>query len=58
MSGRSRRRRRFSGWSVRTRILTAMLAVAALGMTAAGVTAYLVQRDRIMHEVDEHLLHS
>lgn len=35
-----------------------MLAVAALGMTAAGVTAYLVQRDRIMHEVDEHLLHS
>lgn len=35
-----------------------MLAVAAVGMAAAGTTAYLVQRDRILQEVDEKLLHS
>ncbi|MGO3147261.1 MAG: hypothetical protein ACTIJ6_06250 [Leucobacter sp.] len=29
-------------WSVRTRILATILVVAALGMTAAGTTAYLV----------------
>ena len=45
-------------WSVRTRILAAMLLVAAIGMTAAGATAYLVQRERIVHEIDERLLRS
>lgn len=45
-------------WSVRTRILAAMLVVTAIGLIAAGFTAYLVQRDRIMQDVDAQLLHS
>lgn len=35
-----------------------MLLVAAIGMTAAGGTAYLVQRDRILQEIDDRLLRS
>ncbi len=43
-------------WSVRTRILAAILAVTALSMAGAGLTAHLVQRDRVLHEIDERLL--
>ena len=35
-----------------------MLLVAAIGMTAAGSTAYFVQRERILQEVDDRLLHA
>lgn len=41
--------------SVRVRILAAMLAVTALGLTAAGGTAYLLQRERIVAAVDDEL---
>src|SRR5690554_5575092 len=43
-------------WSVRTRILAAILAVTVLSMAGAGLTAYLVQRDRVLHEIDDRLL--
>ncbi|MFC5930955.1 sensor histidine kinase [Cryobacterium melibiosiphilum] len=43
------------GWSVRVRILAAILLVAAVGLTVAGGTAYLVQRDRALQEVDARL---
>lgn len=43
-------------WSVRARILTAILVVTALGMLVAGGTAYLVQRSRVLQEVDARLL--
>lgn len=43
-------------WSVRTRILAAILLVTALSMAGAGLTAYLVQRDRVMQEIDDRLL--
>lgn len=45
-------------WSVRTRILAAILVVTAIGLTVAGLTAYLVQRERILQEVDAKLLHA
>lgn len=45
-------------WSVRTRILAAMLAVTAIGLVAAGSTAYIVQRERILQSIDEKLLHA
>ncbi len=48
--------RRLPRWSVRTRILAAILAVTALSMTGAGVMAYVVQRDRVLHEIDDLLL--
>jgi two-component system OmpR family sensor kinase len=41
--------------SVRFRILTAMLALTAVGLTAAGGTAYLLQRERIVAAVDDEL---
>lgn len=41
--------------SVRARILVSILAVAALGLALAGATAYLVQRERILHGIDERL---
>ncbi len=44
------------GWSVRVRILAAILAATALSMAGAGFTAYLVQRDRVMEEIDGRLL--
>ena len=44
-----------SGWSVRVRILTAILVVAGLGLAVAGGTAYLVQRDRALHDIDARL---
>ena len=43
------------GWSVRVRILAAILLVAALGLTVAGGTAYLVQRDVALQEIDARL---
>lgn len=42
-------------WSVRFRILTSILLVAALGMTGAGLTAFLVQRERILADIDDRL---
>lgn len=48
--------RRLPQWSVRVRILAAILAVTALSMAGAGVTAYLVQRDRVLQEIDDRLL--
>lgn len=47
---------RLPRWSVRTRILAAILAVTALSMAGAGLTAYLVQRDRVLQEIDDRLL--
>ncbi len=41
--------------SVRVRILAAMLAVAAAGIAIAGGTAFLVQRERVLAQVDERL---
>src|SRR5690625_3573217 len=46
------------GWSVRTRILAAILAVTAVGLTVAGFTAYLMQRERILAEIDAKLVHA
>lgn len=43
-------------WSVRSRILTSILLVTALGMTVAGATAYLVQRERTLTEIDDRLV--
>ena len=42
-------------WTVRARILTSILLVTAVGMTVAGVTAFLVQRDRTMSAIDDRL---
>jgi two-component system OmpR family sensor kinase len=42
--------------SVRVRILAAMLAVTAVGLTAAGGTAFLLQRERIIAAVDDELI--
>jgi two-component system OmpR family sensor kinase len=44
--------------SVRSRILVSILAVTALGLTAAGVASSLVQRERVLSAVDAGLLHS
>ncbi|MFT4029395.1 MAG: HAMP domain-containing sensor histidine kinase [Protaetiibacter sp.] len=41
--------------SARSRILASMLLVATIGMTAAGVTAYLIQRERVLSQIDERL---
>jgi two-component system, OmpR family, sensor kinase len=41
--------------SVRVRILASILVVAALGMAIAGGTAFLVQRDRTLREIDTKL---
>ncbi|TPX03013.1 HAMP domain-containing protein, partial [Schumannella luteola] len=41
--------------SARVRILASMLLVAAIGMTAAGVTAYLIQRERVLTQIDDRL---
>ncbi|MFM9918356.1 sensor histidine kinase [Lacisediminihabitans sp. H27-G8] len=48
-------RRRTITVSVRVRILAAMLVVAAAGMTVAGGTAFLVQRQRVLTQVDARL---
>lgn len=52
------RGRRLPVVSVRTRIVAALGLVAALAVLAAGVTAYLVERNRILDQVDTQLLSS
>lgn len=47
-------RRRIS-LSVRTRIVTVMTIATALGLLAVGVSVYLVERHRILEQVDERL---
>jgi signal transduction histidine kinase len=46
---------RRTGWSVRARILATILAVAALGLIAAGGTAFLVGRQTVLVGIDERL---
>jgi signal transduction histidine kinase len=41
--------------SARARILAAMLLVATIGMAAAGVSAYLIQRERVLAQIDARL---
>lgn len=43
-------------WTVRARILTAILLVAALGMAVAGGMAFLVHQERTLQAVDARLL--
>lgn len=52
------RRRRLPVVSVRTRIVAALGLVSALAVLAAGVTAYVVERNRILDQVDTQLLSS
>jgi two-component system OmpR family sensor kinase len=42
--------------TVRSRILASILVVTALGMTVAGVTTFLVARERTIDEMDERLV--
>ena len=44
--------------SVRTRIVVSILAVAALGLAAAGTASYLVQREGVLAAIDAQLLHT
>ena len=50
-----RARLRMPRWSVRSRILASILAIAAIGLTIAGATAYLLQRDRHLSSIDQQL---
>lgn len=43
-------------FSVRSRIVASILITAAVGMTVAGLTAFLVQRDRILDTIDDRLV--
>ncbi|WP_165068010.1 sensor histidine kinase [Marisediminicola senii] len=52
----ARIRRALPRWSVRSRILASILLVTAIGMTVAGATAYLLQRERALAEIDDRLL--
>lgn len=54
MTGGDVGRRR--GFSVRSRIIVAILAVTAIGLAASGIASYLVQRQRVLAAVDEQLL--
>ncbi|NJC23068.1 signal transduction histidine kinase [Arthrobacter pigmenti] len=61
--GRRRFRSRFpKAWrgysTVRTRVLAAMLALSALGLLLAGVTAYALQRNDLNNEMDDSLTRS
>ncbi|MCI2956216.1 HAMP domain-containing histidine kinase [Agromyces atrinae] len=42
-------------WTVRTRIILVIVIASALGMLSVGVVVYLVERDRILSDVDERL---
>lgn len=42
-------------WSVRARIVASMLAVTALGLAVSGATAFLVQRARVLDNIDTQL---
>lgn len=46
----------FPTWSVRARILAVILVITTLGMTFAGVSAYFVQRERVIESIDDELL--
>lgn len=46
------RRGRRPGPTVRTRVLAAVLALSALGLTVAGVTSYALQRERLDTQID------
>ena len=52
----SRPLRRSPALSVRVRILAVILLVTAAGLAAAGATAYLVQRERTLSEIDAVLI--
>ncbi|WP_430591691.1 sensor histidine kinase [Humidisolicoccus flavus] len=54
------RKRRFRApvVSVRTRIVSVIAVITALGMLAAGVTAFLVERSRILEQIDTQLMSS
>ncbi|HYO18794.1 MAG TPA: HAMP domain-containing sensor histidine kinase [Dermatophilaceae bacterium] len=62
--GRFRRGERMAGarrrriLSVRSRIVVAIVAVAALGLVASGAASYVVQRKAILAAVDAKLLHT
>lgn len=43
-------------WSVRARILAVILVITTVGMTFAGISAYFVQRDRVIEGIDQELL--
>jgi two-component system, OmpR family, sensor kinase len=45
-------------FSVRSRILAVILIVTALGMSVSGISAYIVQRDRVIEGLDAELLAS
>ncbi|MDJ1114686.1 sensor histidine kinase [Microbacterium dauci] len=54
MDETARRRRRFAV-SVRTRIVTAITLVAALGLASVGVTVFFVERGNILRNIDDRL---
>jgi two-component system OmpR family sensor kinase len=56
--GRAVRTGRTHVLSVRSRIVVAILAVAALGLAASGFASYLVQRAGVLAAVDTQLLHT
>ncbi|MFP7832998.1 ATP-binding protein [Marisediminicola sp. LYQ134] len=56
MRGRLSRRWGLPRLSVRFRILTTILLVTAIGMTVAGATAFFVQRERTLQDLDDRLL--
>jgi two-component system OmpR family sensor kinase len=43
---------------VRSRILVVILAATAIGLSAAGVASYLVQREQVLSRVDSQLIHT
>lgn len=51
----ARRRWRLPAFSVRTRIVTVITVVAALGLLAVGGAVYVVERQRILEQVDARL---
>lgn len=56
---RTRLRRVLRGYSsVRTRVLTAMLVLSALGLLLAGATAYALQRNDLNNDMDDSLTRS
>lgn len=50
------RRWRLPRWSVRARILAAILLVVLVGLGVSGSVSYLVQRDQVARDIDEELL--
>ncbi|MEP7193536.1 MAG: HAMP domain-containing sensor histidine kinase [Actinomycetota bacterium] len=56
--GRTLRAGRARTLSVRSRIVIAILGVAAFGLAASGVASYLVQRQGVFAAVDAQLLHT